>query len=244
MPSFLAECMDDSPTVLLTLDETTGSHIDATGRGNNSTAITVATQGSAAIDSGWAGVNGADDFNGTSSVVTVADNADFWAGAQGDFSIEVVAEPDTVDATFRRVVSHENASTGGWNLSCVTGEGWRLERRNTGTLSSAGNVSAGRTDHVIAVCDVTSVNTASLFMYVNGALANSSTGNAITDNTDPADNLMLGRRCFDATRFFDGRIAHFAFYKSALSSTRVSAHYDARNIPPFIPDVILPSGVT
>jgi hypothetical protein len=52
------------------IDETSGAHYDSTSNGNSSTSVDVATQGSATGQ-----IDGADDFNGSSNDIVIADSA-------------------------------------------------------------------------------------------------------------------------------------------------------------------------
>lgn len=235
--------MADAPTFFMGLEETSGQHQDSAGT-NPSTTVTVTAQGTAAPDTGFAGAGTGDDFNGTTDYVSVPNSsASFWPGVQGDFSFMVVCRPETIDATFRRILAHESA-TDGYNLTVQTGaeNGFRFERRgaNATDICFVGASTVVNTTYVVhCVCDVTALNTATLVMYVNGVQAAiNGPGQTIADMADPATPFVLGRRDFDASRFFDGKIFAVAYWNStALSAARVAAQAAARNTPdtPFQP---------
>ncbi len=228
---FTAEVLADAPTFFVQLSETSGQHADETGTHTSST-VTVAAQGTSDPDSGWAGVGKGDDFNGSSNYVSFADSDDFFPGAQGDYTVMAVVEVDTIDATFRRIIAHQDA-TDGWNLAIVDGEGFRMERLGAGgdSISPGGTLpTTGQTYMVHAVCDVTASNTATFTMYVDGTQVAQAIGVTIANMANPAQPLVLGRRDYDTSRYLDGRVYAAAFFKSALSGARAAAHYAARNV--------------
>lgn len=227
--SWASEVTADAPTIWWRFEETSGQHLDETANNHDSTAVTVTGQGTADPDAGWAGVGKGDDFNGTSDLVSTPDHVDYFPSGTTAYSVEVVAEADTADSTFRRLASHETTADG-WSLAVINVNpdfGWRAERKASSGLVilNSGTVpTLGQTYHVVATYDGTDVR-----LYVDGALAAGPTAMSAS-MADPASDLYVGRRSFDATRFFDGRIFEFAFYNgTALSLTRIQAHYNARN---------------
>ncbi len=241
MGAFKAEILADSPSFYVELEEKTGAHVDLSASALSSATVLVTSQGLASPDAGWSGVGSGDEFDGTDDYVSWGDNANFFPGAQGSYSVMWVGEADTIDSTFRRIASHETASDG-WVLSVQnngvqTELGWRFERKGTSAsvYSSSGFTSAivpttGQTYMIHGVCEVTATNVATMRVYVDGALAKERTGLTIANMADPAAPLQLGRRHYDATRFFDGRTFAFALFPQALSAGRISAHYAGRDI--------------
>ncbi len=240
MAAFDAEVLTDAPEFYVELEETTGQHVDKTASAHTSTTVQVTAQGSASPGAGWAGVGNGDDFDGTDDYVSWPDSGDFFPGAQGSYSVMWCGQADTIDSSFRRIAAHEVASDG-WVLSVQnngvqTELGWRFERKaaSVSTYTSSGFSSGtvpttGQTYMIHAVCLVTAANVATFRVYVDGALAHERTGLTIGDMADPSAPLVLGRRNYDATRFFDGKTFAFAYFPSALSAARIQAHYDARN---------------
>lgn len=232
MTAFRDEVLADTPAIFLTLDETSGQHVDLSGNGHDSTAVSVAAQGTADPGVGWAGVGTGDDFNGTASYVSVPDSDAFYPGA-GGFTVELVAAIDTLDVNYRRIASHESA-TDGWNLTAVDSgvgqadRGWRIERRAANAsfnVSFLDSPTTGAVRHVVGVFDP-SPATPTMTLFVNGAQKVQNAA-AVGAMANPAAALALGARSADITRFFDGRIYHFAYYPAALSSSRIAAHYAA-----------------
>lgn len=92
----------DSNFVLVQhLDETSGGHVDSTSNNNDSSTVSVTTQGSA---TGWIG--GADDFDGTDDYVQISDSATLDITNVG--SIEAWIETDDVSSATASFSSWRN----------------------------------------------------------------------------------------------------------------------------------------
>jgi hypothetical protein len=218
------------------MNETSGSFLDISGNNlHMSTTNALVGQGATSIGSGFTGVGLGTDFNGTTSYAAATDSNSFYPGVQGDFSFLIVCRADVIDATFRRIVGHDVA-TDGYALTVQTGaeNGLRYERKGA-SASDICFVGAGTvidtTYMVHVVNDVTAANTATLRIYVNGSQAAiNGPGAVIADMANPSSTFALGRRDYDASRFFDGKIGMCAYWNStALSAGQVSAHWAARN---------------
>jgi large repetitive protein len=74
-------------------------------------------------------------------------------------------------------------------------------------------------------------STGAIKLYVDGSLSASATG-AGTGTEDDSYNIGLGSnfyRDYEQWRMYDGYLDEVAQYTTALSSTRITAHYNARN---------------
>lgn len=105
--------------------ETSGQHLDSTSNNNDSTAVSVTTQGSAAGK-----IAGADSFNGTSNSITVADSATLDVTNAGTF--EAWVNPTNVDT---------------WELTTQTALPWLSIA--TSTLTGQGAAEFNGVDSVI-----------------------------------------------------------------------------------------------
>jgi alpha-tubulin suppressor-like RCC1 family protein len=79
---------------------------------------------------------------------------------------------------------------------------------------------------------VTETSTGTLILYVNGVEVGKSTGATISPSSlgsSPTD--YLGKSLVTADPKFKGSLSNVAFYKTALSATRILAHYNAAEYP-------------
>jgi len=92
---------------------------------------------------------------------------------------------------------------------------------------AAAGISTGTWSHVAMTFD-SSTNTLSL--YVNGSLVTSTTADAGPGvYAQNSVTMSIGGNPYET--YFNGSIDDVAFYNSALSAARVSAHYAARSVP-------------
>ena len=207
----------DSPTSHWRLGETSGTAAADASGANPGTYINGAALGQPSL-LGSDAVNKAVRFDGTNDYVRVANSNSLQATAP--LTLEAWIKPTVVPAAgaFGSVVTKPESYTLQFN-------GPRLEltimqNGNRRRLQApSGAIVAGQTYHVVGTYDGTTTR-----LYINGSqVATASLAGGATSTTNP---LHIGS--WDGTReFFNGVIDEVAFYRSALSATRVSAHYDA-----------------
>jgi hypothetical protein len=97
------------------LEETSGTHLDSTSTGNNSTAISVTTQGSATGQ-----INGADDFDdantdyvqfGTSGMTTSSGTIDIWANMDASSGVRSYILTHRTGTDNNRIYLYEESGT-------------------------------------------------------------------------------------------------------------------------------------
>lgn len=212
--SYDSEVAADSPLVYLKLDETSGTTAaDGSGNGRDfSISSATLNQTGLVLDGGKSY-----DFNGSSSQVTLADAA--WQRPAA-FTVEVWFNAD--DVSFKALAG-KDVPGGGWAFYVSSGQ---LNFFVPGLGSHAGSttVSTGGTHHAVITYDSTVAK-----LYLDGVLDGTY---SFTVNQNPGADLMVGVSTGSnggGSRFFfwDGRLDNFAYYGSALSGTRVAAHYSA-----------------
>ena len=200
----------DSPAAYWRLGEATGpTAYDDSGNG-----LHAAYPGSAGR--GVAGTTGVDraalvDFD----AVAAGDVLDM-AGTQA-FTLEAWVKPDFVDTEWRRILSKEAtdaAGRQGWLLWAYNGTfGFERFRDGGRDFVTGGSVSAGQWTHVVATYGSGTVK-----LYVNGVQAASAAATRSLSNT--ASPVRIGDE-------FHGAVDEAAVYTTALSSTRIAAHWRA-----------------
>lgn len=95
-----------------------------------------------------------------------------------------------------------------------------LIRDNVGdkSASSSATISTGTTYHVVGTCDGTNVK-----LYVNGSLISTVACGPLATGTAA---MLIGKTGFNSA-FTNGVIDEVAIYGTALSATRIAAHYTA-----------------
>jgi PKD repeat protein len=220
--AYVTTIQSDSPTGYWRLGELSGtSAVDQTGAaaGTIKGGVTLGTPGALVNDSDTAMT-----FDGASGYVSVANRANL--DPTGDLTVEAWVKP-TVVSTVGGAIVHKGGSNGNsvwqYRLSLTSGGKWR------------GTVFSGAT--AFTVTDPGTPSTTSwtylaltrsaqqLTLYVNGvsvAVAN------ISGATNTSTGLFaIGRTGSSSSDYFKGSIDEVAFYPSALSSSRIYAHYTA-----------------
>ena len=207
----------DQPAGYWRLGETSGTTASATIGTPNGTYTNGPTLGVSSLvgdtdTSTW--------FDGSNDYVTFGDNYRFSATAK--FSIEVWLNPTAATANERTVVTKEDSGGVGWAMVLnPTTNTIAIERGNAGSWDMANSTTAlkaGTWYHVVGTYDGSNLRT-----YVNGTLettlASSRSLPVITDN------LQLSSS--GGSSAYSGMIDEVAIYSTALSATRIQAHYTA-----------------
>jgi hypothetical protein len=168
-------------------------------------------------------------FNGTSSQISVADNALIEPGS-GDFTIEAWIYHVAIAGSSRVIAGKTNggnAADWGYGLRTASNGNTLLEVGN-GTTSITSPVQALTTGQWYQVVGVwTNVASNSIAFYANGAFvgSNSHSFASIKNTSSP---LYLGS--FNNGQFsqwFNGRMGVIRYYNAALTSSQVLQNYNA-----------------
>lgn len=211
----------DSPVAWWRLAESSGtSAADSagtfTGTYNNSP-----TLGAAAADS---------DTGDKAVTFTAASSQSMTAplvtSATDNFSLEAWVKLPNLTAQQTDIASN-GSSTGpsnGWGIGISNGAETGTGLVLTGLQPGVGNINSGYTfadtnwHHIVMVRESGTTK-----FYVDGVLQS---GTSVAAPLTPTTRFSLATRQFSST-FFNGTIDEVAVYTTALSSTRVSAHYAA-----------------
>jgi glucose/arabinose dehydrogenase len=158
--------------------------------------------------------------NGTSQYVSVADSSAFRFSGTAPFSAEVWFK-HTADATYRRILSAENASGQGWQIYSQS-VAWGFVRNGAGASTEVtdGTPAGSGWVHAVATYDGTTMR-----LYENGVeLPNAlpSSGSLPSDST-----FVIGRYGGANVSHFNGTLDEPSIYNYALSPAQVAAHYAA-----------------
>lgn len=220
--AYATTVQSDSPTGYWRLGELSGtSAVDQTGAaaGTIKGGVTLGTPGALVDDSDTAMT-----FDGASGYVSVANRANL--DPNGDLTVEAWVKPAVV-STVGGAIVHKGGSTGNsvwqYRLSLTSSGKWR------GTVFSGTTAFTVTDPGTPSTTDWTYLALTRsrdlLTLYVNGvsvAMANASGA------TNTSTGLFaIGRTGSSATDYFKGSIDEVAFYPSALSSSRIYAHYTA-----------------
>ena len=148
----------------------------------------------------------------------------------GDFSIEAWAKPNVINGIGGAIV-HKGGSSGysvwQYRLSITSSNQWR------GTVFVGGSAFAVTAPAIATTAWTYLVFTRTgntLQLYVNGTLAASA---AVTGTTNTNTGILaIGRTGASATDYFNGAIDEVALYPTALSASRVAAHFAAGSAAP------------
>jgi hypothetical protein len=219
--SYSSAVTADAPVGYWRLGEASGSSAaDASGNGNVGSYVSGVQLGAAGAVAG--DTDTAAGFDGVAGRMSVPDKAALRLN--GSFSIEFWAKLRAAANSFPGILRKGDGSSGGsgWFIYYNT-TNLRLNFQRAGVdgrlTSSAGALSASAYKHYVLSYDASS---STLRWYVNGALDSTYTGVSFPASTDTS-TLDLGVGHDFGNEFLDD----VAVYSSALSATRVSAHYTA-----------------
>jgi hypothetical protein len=168
-------------------------------------------------------------YNGTSSQISVADNAALEPGS-GDFSMEAWVYYTTITGSSRIIMGKTDgglAADWGYGLRTNSGGATYIEVGNgtTSVTSPSFTASTGQWYQIVGVW--TNVASSSIELYINGASqgSNSHTVASVKNTTSP---LYLGS--FNNGQFaqwFNGRMGIVRYYNKALTASQVLQNYNA-----------------
>lgn len=235
--TYLDTVLADSPVRYYRLDETSGTTFyDATGSGNNGTLNGGITLGTAGLLTG--DTDKAATFNGTSGYIS--GNMTGLPTGASPWSMECIIKY-TGSGSFQGAVSFGTIGTIWTNTRAGLGidnNGHAYCEFKAGGLATSPVVlSTGVNHHLVGTYDGTNVRT-----YVDGAfIAMSGAATGAITNTGITIGVFIGE-----TNYLSGVIDEVAFYSTALSSARVSAHYTAYTTTPAVTSntMSIPSGAS
>ncbi len=211
--------LSDSPVGYWRLDDTSGtSAADSSGNGYNGTFVNSPTKNaSGAVVDGDAAVS----FNGTSQY---AHRAFTSALNPSHFTVEAWVYP--TGSGSRRILSAAQQATSTKDIGYTLGQS-SAAKFYIGIFDGTNNIGVGATDTTVRSRNawyylVGTYDGTNLRLYVNGALvATSSASYAPATSED----TFIGRDW--NTNYWAGTIDEPAIYSTALSASRIAAHYEA-----------------
>ncbi|MDB5072558.1 MAG: cell surface protein [Candidatus Eremiobacteraeota bacterium] len=225
--AYSAAVLADAPLVYYRTNETSGTTAaDSSGHSYSGTYGSSVTLGGTALVTGDA----APTFpGGTSSsakvlksptssalAVTGAMSVEFWVNVPSSVTTTKIlfTQPFSNGASYYPVyVSLDNGSPAYFTVQLNT---------TNGVVATYPTAVLGAKNHVVLTW-----TGSTLTAYVNGTSAGTATGSgSLTNYASPYTGFTVGGPV-DAHAAFAGQVGEFALYNTALSSTRVSAHYNA-----------------
>lgn len=169
-------------------------------------------------------------YNGTSSTVSVADNAALEPGS-GDFTLEAWVYYSVITGSSRVIVGKTDSGlASGWGYgirTSTTGSTYfEVGNGTTSIPSPSYTVTTGQWYQVVGVW--TNVSTNTMELYINGA-SQGSVSHAFTSVKDTTRPLYLGSFDGGATfgQWFNGRMGIVRYYNTALTAAQVLQNYNA-----------------
>lgn len=225
-----AEVLADSPLLYWRLGESSGTTAaDNSGNGRDGTYVGSPTLGSTSLLASDADTC-VDIATPSSQRVEIGYGS--WVNV-ADLTVELWANFDDVSGALRIITSRWNLISTWLQFNMQIASGvlkWEVHT-STGTKTVTGpSLSNSTTYHLVGVFDSAAnesrlyVNKTEYKVSTTGTLSTSTNVNSWVDINGIRGDSSGG---WTGAYPMDGRVDEFAFYDSALSSTRISAHYDA-----------------
>jgi hypothetical protein len=217
--AYADEVLADSPIGYWKLDESSGTNANDSSSGSPNDGTY--TGGYALSVVGPVDETDGTEFNGSTGYVTVTNHASITI-TDDSFSVEFWYASINA-AAFDQIVSKGLVNvSAGW-VTRVSNDGTAILWQIAGP-SNGSNVPLdldGDWHHVVFTYDGTDTRG-----YNDGSLVTGPTGStgSVTTSSEP---FQMGRT--EAQDYFPGRLGQVALYAGALSSARVTAHFDARD---------------
>lgn len=222
--SVAASTVFDNETDLVAgylFNETSGDLLDVTSNNNDGT-VTGATQDATGI------VDGAYSFDGTDDYIQIADNASL--NCTDAITIVGWIYARSFPSAYIRIIDKSSATGAledGYRLMLNGVDDFDFLIANGGNRyrAAVSGLDYNTWYHVVGVYDGSNV-----LLYID---ATKTTGDAYTGTLGTnSHSLMIGTACDASTGFFDGVLDSVAIYSSALSSTEITAIYNATKAAP------------
>jgi Concanavalin A-like lectin/glucanases superfamily len=222
---------DDNPTAYYRLNEANRSTVVADLSGNNHPGSYIASPVLGATgmshDSDTAQQTGANSWGQVPNLVSANFTLELWFKTTASSSVS--CGTFWGDCPYILMGNmHYTRSAGNFGISMDgTGTIWAGTGDNNASLNTISSYNDGAWHHVAFT---RTQSTGAIKLYVDGALKDSGTGGTGADND--STNIGVGANVWGYiwnVHPFNGYLDDVAEYTTALSGTRVSAHYSARN---------------
>lgn len=230
--SYSSEVLADAPLGYWRMSETSGTVMsDSSGNARHGSYVNAPVLGATSLLVSDP-TNPAVEFVASSSDYCVVTDDNSLDGLTA-FTVEAIIKPTTVSG-FPMIAARDD-STGGRSFQFrLNGSTGKLEflriPGTTVTAASSSSIAAGNTYHVAAVYNGTDIR-----LYINGVLDGTPAACTGSIGTATTDLRIAARRSNSngvTTDYFNGVLDEVAVYNTALSATRLAAHYAAATTPP------------
>lgn len=230
--TYSSEVLSDSPLLYWRLGESSGTTAtDASGNARHGTYAGSHTKGQTGLLVGDSDTAVLFERVGTHGSVSVADSTDLTA-----FSVEVWVST----ATANGYLCHRESSSSGdriFSLELSGGKARGIVWKNSSTLTNVDSTSTihnSATRHVVLTYDGTTTR-----LYVDGV--QTGTPSTAVSGALPTANTPFVAGAFGGVNGVSGTLDEIAYYNTALSSTRVAAHYSAGTTSGPSPQTVTPN---
>jgi hypothetical protein len=214
--SLLDEMLADSPTMLLRLNESSGTLAnDSSSGGIHDGTLSGATFGAAALVATDTSVN----FAGGTNEINVPHNAAFNF-TDGPFTLACVVDFDVLGTTSILV-----AKGSAWNLYKSSSNIVRLVDQSGSVILAQCNTAVSADTRYLIAATYDGGTTG--LIYINGAEVTDETNSGVS--TDNSSQLTIGGEGGNA---LDGRLAYVAVYPTVVSAARIATWWAAIDVPP------------
>jgi hypothetical protein len=223
---YATSVLSDAPLAYWRMDDAAGTVArDTTGNGNDGQYV-----GGVTLGTGGALIGDADTavtLDGVSGHVDMGNRFAFAGNAS--YTLELWAQPHAIGTSYQRVISRElpTSPREGYLVFVRAGSAadpstFSMERWEANQTNQCPETNAVTQvwHHLVATYDGTTSR-----IYLDGALAASQPA-ALALNATSA-SLWIGASVFDTAAYFNGAVDEVAVYGTALSATRIAAHYHA-----------------
>ncbi len=215
--SYPSEVLADSPLAYYRLGESSGTAmVDASGNGRDGTYTSTALGTAGALAGSGDSDTAITLTGGTGNAGAVP--YDTWMNGLTAVTVEAWVNTTATSGT-RFVVARTGNTNYNYGLAVINGKAFMGLRTTSTSLGATGttNVADGLWHHLVGTWDGTTLR-----IYVDGVL--DGTASLSGTMTTAANGLQVGGR---GANYFVGSIDEAAVYSSALSASRIAAHYGA-----------------